>query len=198
MRTIILWTIVIIITACSFEESPEVTLTPFPYPLISTVSRNPSITPSPIISLPPTYTTIPTITRAITATVREELSSHDKDPSITREPGTPTSTWVPAGDGYIVEEEMYATSTICNNAWIYPVGDRQTVLWACGSGDKYDEGMIIVFSETGDVHTIYTPTNTGYVRVIDAKDEKVVLESRRGFIYIFDLSLMEFVNSLAD
>jgi hypothetical protein len=64
---------------------------------------------------------------------------------------------------------MYAGSTICNSSWFCPVADDLIVVHACGWGEKYDTGMIIVFEASGKVHTFDTPTETGAVHIIGAK-----------------------------
>lgn len=186
----------IIVSCTSLEIQAELTPT-FPYPLVETVNHQVTSTSTSSPTITPTKRIIPTFTPIPTRT---------PEPTRTRLPtpketSTPQPTGAPLGDGILYVENFVFTQTICRNSWWYPAEDPLIILRACGEGGAhYDKGMIIVYmaDDLGTITSFYPPTDTGYLEVAGAKGDRVVLRSRLGYIYIFDISEMDFVDSLID
>jgi hypothetical protein len=184
----------IIVSCTSLEIQAELTPT-FPYPLVETVNHQvtststSSPTSTPTKRIIPTFTPIPTRTPVPTRTRR----------STPKETSTPQPTGAPLGDGILYERDFAFTNTVCGNYWVYPAEDPCFQLMACGRGESYDTGEINVLNFCGGPGGFFAPSpNTGYLRIIGAKGDRVVLESRLGYIYIFDISEMDIVDSLID
>ena len=184
----------IIVSCTSLEIQAELTPT-FPYPLVETVNHqvtststsSPTITPTKRII--PTFTPIPTRTPEPTRTRRPTP----------KETSTPQPTGAPLGDGILYERDFVFIGTVCGNNWVYPAEEPCFRLLACGAGDDYDIGEIHVYNFCGGPIGFFAPSpNTGYLRIIGAKGDRVVLESHLGYIYIFDISEMDIVDSLID
>jgi hypothetical protein len=170
----------------------------YPYPLVETVSHQPTATVTPTRTVTPTMYISPTATSTAAA-----ADTSTPSPTRTRLPFqtyTPTATGIYIGGGVIYETFTTWTQTVCTNKWIRHEADRNIVVYGCGFGSGYDTGYIVVMGlkGVGDGFALPTPTNTGYVRVVGATGDKVIFESRLGYIYIFDLSKEEFVSSLID
>ena len=195
IKTLIFLSIVFFLVSCtSLEIQAELTPT-FPYPLVETVNHQvtststSSPTSTPTKRIIPTFTPIPTRTPVPTRT----------RPSTPKETSKPQPTGAPLGDGILYERDFVFTNTVCGNYWVYPAEDPCFQLMACGYGEGYDTGEITVLNFCGGPGGFFAPSpNTGYLRIIGAKGDRVVLESRLGYIYIFDISEMDIVDSLID
>ncbi len=194
--------IIFLVASCSQLTSPVEPTLNLPYPLVETVSHQPTLTktPQPIISPAIQNTPVLTITlKGPLATSSPSLT--DPIPTTSYASFTPWPTGIPLGDGILYGRDFVFTQTICRNSWWYPAEDPLIILRACGEGGgHYDKGMIIVYmaDDLSTITSFYPPTDTGYLEVAGAKGDRVVLRSRLGYIYIFDISEMDFVDSLID
>jgi len=181
----------VLVSCTSLESQAEFTPT-FPYPLSGTINSQATSTSPSSPTSSPTKRIIPTFTPPPTRTSRPTPKDFHFTPII-------LPTGAPLGDGLLYEDYIYFTMTTCSNYWVYPAEDPCFQLMACGWGDDYDSGVIHVLDSCGGPGGYLSPSpNTGYLRVIGAKGDRVVLESRLGYIYIFDISEMDLVDSLID
>ncbi len=202
----ILISVSVSIACCSSAAEPA---NKYPYPIVETVDH---------ISTP-THTSVPTSATPIisrsTSTPSDGSWTLDEEELATlgaifletvRAPGptldpaylaTPVST--PAGDGYIVDSlhisppvHRYEFSPA--NHW-YMQNDLETiVVWAGVDGEDLEQGVIYVTHSVRDsVERFETPVKSGWVKVVEAYGEVVVLESKYGLTFYFNLPGMRFV-----
>lgn len=123
----------------------------------------------------------------------------------------------PAGTGAIVFDippfKIVPTMVQWENTWIknYDQNRKQIRVWAGAAGGPdlkpSEQGLIAIimfeyvadrhgmtFSTGGDLY--YTPTQSGAVRIVDAVDETLILQSTGGDTYYFDLPSRQFILSI--
>ncbi|MEZ4614880.1 MAG: hypothetical protein R2867_05090 [Caldilineaceae bacterium] len=123
----------------------------------------------------------------------------------------------PAGTGAIVLDippfKIVPAMVQWENTWIknYDQNRKQIRVWAGATGGPdlkpSAQGLLAIimfefaperhgmtFSTGGDLY--YTPTQSGAVRIVDAVDETLILQSTGGDIYYFDLPLRRFVAAI--
>lgn len=108
--------------------------------------------------------------------------------------------WLPAGDGYIVEEAMPpfpASLMVPENDWFRDTGkDSIQVVWAGADGQDRSQGMVLVMTEspagfemTGRFHA---PGNAGALRVVGASGLVLRLLAADGTTLDFDAETLSF------
>ncbi|MEZ4614887.1 MAG: hypothetical protein R2867_05130 [Caldilineaceae bacterium] len=123
----------------------------------------------------------------------------------------------PAGTGAIVLDippfKIVPAMVQWENTWIknYDQNRKQIRVWAGATGGPdlkpSAQGLLAIimfefaperhgmtFSTGGDLY--YTPTQSGAVRIVDAVDETLILQSTGGVIYYFDLPSRQFVPAI--
>jgi hypothetical protein len=202
----ILISVSVSIACCSSPAEPA---NKFPYPIVETVDH---------ISTP-THTSVPTSATPIisrsTSTPSDGSWTFDEEELATlgaiyletvRAPGptldpaylaTPVST--PAGDGYIVDSlhisgpDYYHEFHVVNY-WFKENGLKNIILYAGVDGQDSEQGTIYVSNSS--LHTVDrydTPVKSGWVKVVDAYGQVVVLESKYGLTFYFNLPGRSFV-----
>lgn len=187
-----------VLVSCTSIESQAQPIPTFPYPLVGTINHQATSTNTSSPTSLPTKRIIPTFTATRPAPTSTKIPTPiETSPYHYHLP--PLVTGAPLGDGLIYEDYEYFTMTACPNKWVYPAEEPCIQVLACGWGDDYDSGAIYVLDTCGGPGGYFVPSpDTGYLRIIGAKGDRVVIESRQGYISIFDISEMEFVDSLID
>jgi hypothetical protein len=203
---IILLSVSLSISCCSSTTEPA---NIFPYPLVGTVdhSSTPTRTSVPTSATPIISRSTLTPSNGSWTLDEEELATLGaifletvRAPGPTLDPAylaTPVST--PAGDGYIVDS-LYLLPPVHRyefspaNHW-YMQNDLGTItVWAGVDGQDVEQGVIYVTNSLrNSVERFETPLKSGWVKVVDAYGEVVVLESKYGLTFYFNVPGMRFV-----
>lgn len=128
-------------------------------------------------------------------------------PMPTLEPGkTPYASipQKPAGSGAIVEDgppPFCGTCFVMTNMWYEIVSGKNIRVYAGAlpdnpgvSSQPASQGMVIVWGEGN----YPTPIKVGPVRVVDARGERLILQSENGTTFYFDVPARRFVGSLTE
>lgn len=111
---------------------------------------------------------------------------------------TPVST--PAGDGFIVDSlfipPLPQSEFLLANFWYEEIGRKTIVVYAGVDGKDEEQGVIYVSdSVTYAFERFETPTREGWVKVVDAVGEVVILESREGSTLYFNVPGYKYVST---
>ncbi|MBI5034981.1 MAG: hypothetical protein HZB51_31020 [Chloroflexi bacterium] len=134
-------------------------------------------------------------------------------PGPTPVPITPTSAPIvrqPSGGGFIVADFVSpfpAMSHVITNMWYEENASQRSIVYAGGLRDEpgvttaASQGVVIVQVETLDHEplpgggTFSTPTKVGVVTIVNARGERLMLQSINGTIFYFDVPTRQFVSS---
>lgn len=110
-----------------------------------------------------------------------------------------------AGAGILVplscnSELLYKAYVISYNKWGERVGDHNILVCAGNKPMDQSQGAILVVAVSpsagivGGPDVYYTPTQDGWLKIVDAVGERLTLQSNNGTLFYFDVPTRQWVN----